>query len=507
MRVLRCLSLVLIAVIESCGDASGTAPAMSSVRGFFTSQPAQLRSLVPTALLQPLLTVGDSMPESPLTFPPAPSGLGLVEDGGSLSLFVAHDIGATGITSTSGGPTFQFSRVTRLFVDPTTGRVLAGALSEDGRNRFEHLAAGTAGAVLAPTGFLTMGFLTGEAAGNTPNDAVSMTIGISGLLTRQTVFGAITNAGMVVLPKSLLNAQLAIMFLDGTPGASEVYLYVRDTVGERLFLLRAAAPLPMSGSLHPALLAPGTAMSVRWVELIDRPDTLAPTGLRFARFQQVVDSAGALPFVRLSAMDLDRSSVDPVNLSPRSDRPPAIYFVDRGDPVVTGHVGGAINATCGGVCDPFGSLYRLDLDPTALTAPTQLVRIAASSGPASGWASPGAVATSFLTILIGEAPLHPAFNGARTASIWQAPLHPATLPSSFSRIAETTQGNLLTGGSASCNTTTSSCWDIGGILYTEFSLRAAKWIVSVRAHTLPFRARGSDYPREGGQLLQLNTTP
>lgn len=499
----RATLCAVVSALVACGG-EGTAP-LATPSSPLTQQPAQLQSLSSAVTLQTMITAGDSMPGSPLTFPPAPHGLATITDQGNTALFVAHDIGATPITSSSGGPDIRYARLARIAISPATGAINLAGLVEDGRSQWQNLRSGAAGDVLLPTGFLGTGFYSGEAAGNTPNDAVTLSVGISGLVQRLPLYGAIANAGMTVMPANVYPTQLSVIYQDGTPGSSELYLYTRDVAEGRAFVLRAAAALPGRAALHAALIAPGDSLDVQWVELFDRPDTLVAPGQRFGRLQQLVDSVGALPFVRLADLDLDRSALDPATSAPRSNRVPAIYLVDRGDPAITGHVAGSVNATCPGVCDPYGSLYRLDLNRNVVSGPAHLVRIAASTGPASGWASPGTVATSFLTIMIGEAPLHPAFAGTRAASIWQGSLAFGLPPAGFTRIAQTTQGTLLNGQAATCSVAAASCWDIGDIAYVEPFVASAKWIVSVRAHTLPFRAKGVDYPRESGQLLLMQT--
>lgn len=116
----------------------------------------------------------------------------------------------------------------------------------------------------------------------------------------------------------------------------------------------------------------------------------------------------------------------------------------------------------------------------------------ASGGPQSGWASPATLASTFLTLLIGEAPSHPAFDGTRAAGIWSGSLAFGQQPTTFTRIAETTQASLIPGATGSCVAALNQCWDIGDITEAESFFGAGKWIVTIRAHTLPFRATGFD---------------
>jgi len=61
--------------------------------------------------------------------------------------------------------------------------------------------------------------------------------------------------------------------------------------------------------------------------------------------------------------------------------------------------------------DPFGSIYRLELqagDPTQ----ARLRLLARSAGPAAGWASPDNLAAGARSLMVQEDPANPAFARA-----------------------------------------------------------------------------------------------
>jgi hypothetical protein len=76
------LAVVMITVFASAVQADA---------GFLTSRPAQVRALIPSAKIDPILTVGDTLPNG-YTMAAIPDGMGAFDNGdGTFTLMMNHD--------------------------------------------------------------------------------------------------------------------------------------------------------------------------------------------------------------------------------------------------------------------------------------------------------------------------------------------------------------------------------------------------------------------------------
>jgi hypothetical protein len=180
---------------------------------------------------------------------------------------------------------------------------------------------------------------------------------------------------------------------------------------------------------------------------------------------------------------------------------PAIYFVDTGTSSVTGRT--QVNADCGGVCDLAGSLYRLQLNPADPTTGASLVLLKRSPGQSTGWPSPDNLAVTRTSIMVMEDPAYDGWDGTREPGIWNAPFGAQGSLGSFQEVVKVLQEQLIPGPSGRCVDASALCWETSGIISTERWLGPGTWLFDVQAHTLPFAAGQSHYPKEGGQLLYL----
>jgi hypothetical protein len=191
----------------------------------------------------------------------------------------------------------------------------------------------------------------------------------------------------------------------------------------------------------------------------------SPATLSSSQLQATVNGLGASPFVRLEDGDYERR----VGAQRQA---PAIYFVDTGSEGVV----------CGvRDCDTYGSIYRMEFDPSDPTANVRLTLLQRSRGADLDWASPDNIAVGKNSLMLQEDPAYPGF--ARAA------------------------GRLVDRGKAvvelpnpDCVDPT-TCWESSGIIDASAWLGAGAWLFDVQAHTLPVPSLG--LRGGGGQLLAL----
>lgn len=487
---------------ESTSPAVAPALAREAATGFRTSQPAQARALRPEAEVIPILTVGDILPGSNLPWAPLPDGLGAFRERGEITLFANHELNAGGVKSSNGGPTYSYARVSRLRINPTTLRVLAGDYIEDGSGGYERLCSATwAGAgVGLPTGF----FLTGEEQGASARGSIALAYTAAGQKYELPHLGSFSHENTVAVPG--FGAKVVLMGLDDSNGQSELYMYVADDEAAvlagsgKLYVFKTDVLSSAGKPLHAGNMTVGKEVPGYFVEVPDPADLSAPTpASRYARLQAKVDGLGAMPFVRIEDGDYDRSPG-------AATRKPAFYFVDTGNSGVRGRT--QVGADCGGVCDLAGSIYRLDLNPADPTRGARLWLLDRSQGAAAGWASPDNIAVSSKSIMVMEDPAYTGFDGSRAPAIWNARLMPKGKLGGFTKVVELTQEQLIPGPAGKCVDATGGCWESSGIISGEGLVGPGTWLFDVQAHTLPFTVPnatgGQDtYAGESGQLLLL----
>jgi uncharacterized protein DUF839 len=496
MRVLPCLltaaaASALLACDKQTDTLSTTQPLEAAqTTGFVTSQPSLVRALLPQARLKPILSVGDPLPgQESNTDPeqrvwaPIPDGLGAYKDGADLVLFSNHEITSGGV-----GGKFPFSRVSRLVLDPATLSVKGGSYPITGKAAgflFQRLCSATF--IGGDEGFGAGWFFTGEESTSSGAEGIQLAVKNDGSETRKLPsLGRFQHENYIAVPG--FGAKAVLVGTDdnspaslGSPARSELYLYVADNPGAALteagkLFVFTSAQVPASGNL-----VPGSAITGTFIEV---PNAAS---LSAADLQTAVDQLGAFKFVRLEDLDYARHPGTP-------NGKPSVYFVDTGNNL----------ALCGGqVCDPFGSIYRLDLDATDPTHNARVVLLARSRGVAAGdWASPDNIAVSGHSLMLQEDPAYAEFN--RPERIWNLEIKGNGSLGAPVAVAEL-ETEKFTG--VVCTEAAGTCWESSGIIDASSWLGEGAWLFDVQAHTLPFSYQDGqtrvDVGSEGGQLLYL----
>jgi hypothetical protein len=457
-----------------------------SAAGFQTSQPSLVRTLLPQAQIQPLLTVGDPLPgqesnpdPEQRVWAPIPDGLGAFQGPDGLVLFANHEITSSGVDGQ-----FAYAKVSRLVLDPATLHVTAGSYAITGKEAgflFQRLC--SASFIGSPEGFAQGWFFTGEESTTGGAQGIQLAVRNDGSQVRELPWlGRFAHENYIAVP-GFENKAVLVGTDDNSPAGlgtalrSELYLYVADNpaavlAGTGHLYVFASDEKAASGEL-----GPGQTIGGHFVEVTD-PASLSADGL-----QARVDGLGAFKFVRLEDVDYGRSG-----------GAPTIYFVDTGNN----------NALCNGqVCDLYGSIYRMTFDAADPTASPRLTLLARSRGVAAGdWASPDNIAVTAHSLMVQEDPAYSGFN--RPERIWNFKFREHGELGEARAVAEL-ETEKFTGNV--CSDAAGTCWETSGIIDASPWLGAGTWLFDVQAHTLPFTYEGTsglvEISKEGGQLLYL----
>jgi hypothetical protein len=492
MRALPCfLAATAASALWACDRQADTlTPATpefdATPAGFVTSQPAQARTLLPKAVLKPIITVGDPIPgqesnpdPEQRVWDPIPDGLGAYQDGNSLVLFANHEIASGGVDGK-----FTFARVSRLVLDLATLSITGGSYPVTGKvagSMFQRLCSATFAGV--ETGLGQGWFFTGEESVSGGAQGIQLAVKHDGTETRQLPWlGKFAHENYIAVPG--FPGKVVMIGTDdnspagfGTSLRSELYMYVADNAdqvisgGGKLYLFTSSAK-ENSGDLRENKPITGSFVEVPGADL------LSATAL-----QTKADELKAFKFVRLEDVDYRLGAGGP-----------SIYFVDTGN----------INARCGkDPCDLYGSIYRMDFDAANPIQNARLVLLARSRGVKAGdWASPDNVAVSSRSLMVQEDPAYADFN--RPERIWNFKLGADGALDKPEAVVEL-ETQKFTG--ATCSDAAGTCWESSGIIDASRWLGEGTWLFDIQAHTLPFSYQDGqnqvNISKEGGQLLFL----
>jgi hypothetical protein len=458
--------------------------------GFVTGKPAQARALVPQATLKPILTVGDPIPgqesnpdPEQRVWAPIPDGLGAFREGGNLILFANHEITSSGVDGK-----FPFARVSRLVLDPATLSVTGGSYPVTGKDAgflFQRLCSAT---FAGPEVGLGDGwFLTGEESVTGGAEGIQLAVKHDGTETRKLPWlGRFAHENYIAVPG--VPGKVVLFGTDdnqpaafGTSLRSELYMYVADNAGAVLAGTGKLYVFTSNAVANSGFLTAGSPVGGAFVEVPNAGSLSA------ADLQTAVDGLGAFKFVRLEDIDYARHTGT-------QGSTPTIYFVDTGN----------INARCGAdPCDLFGSIYRMDIDPSDPTQNARLSLLARSRGVAAGdWASPDNIAVTENSLMLEEDPAYAEFN--RPERIWNFKFRANGDLGAPSAVVEL-ETQKFTGNV--CSDAAQTCWESSGIIDASEWLGDGTWLFDVQAHTLPFGYQDGqttvNITKEGGQLLYL----
>src|SRR5262249_1689109 len=138
------------------------------------------------------------IPGTTLPWAPIPDGLGAYQSGSSLIIHSNHEINASGVPSTNGGPAFTFTRVSRLALDIGSLSILSGDYAEDGTGGYIRFCSSTW--VDALEGFPTGYYFAGEENGATAHGSIVVAFDKTGAKTELPQLGALSHENTIGVP-------------------------------------------------------------------------------------------------------------------------------------------------------------------------------------------------------------------------------------------------------------------------------------------------------------------
>ncbi len=490
--------IALLIALASAFWASSRSQAIDNSEGFITSRIPMLLSVAPEVTVQPLLTVGDTLPNG-YSYAARPDGIAVRSDGEKgVEVFVSHETA----TLPFGGADFENGRLSRLLLDQSDGVVRGGEIVIDSTANFVRFCAIFLARAIHgfdnPLLFL--------------NEESNATVSRSGRLWPPASASEAEDAGLVVVYDPALDAyrplpgmgrinhensvalpgysRIAILTTDddGNKGNSQLYLYLaenRDAVWDdrgSLYAFKADPGYPdQYESLDPDQKITGSFIKV------PRPiadGTAAAPGQEQELLESWSDRNGVFEFMKLEDLAYDRSN------------PRFVYLTDSaGTPEA-----------------PNGRIFKMVLDPGDPRIVRELsVLIDGDAYPAGDLAAihnPDNLETTPNSLMIQEDPgrfnRYPIYHLAGTnARIWRYDLKTGQL----TVVAMVNQG-------AYDPFAAQGSWESTGIVDASAYFGPGSFLVNVQAHSISTEiAVGEQMDaltgqpvilrREGGQLLLL----
>lgn len=486
----------------------------SLLTGFVTASPTYAVGVVPGVTTQPILTVGDVVPqtgdlEEQYRFTGIPDGAGVYDNGdGTLTMFVNHEFAwATTTNPFVGGAAEQGAYVSKLIVDKGTLGVISADIAydqifvDDNPTPVEGFFGRFCSGFLAgpEVGFDTYIYLAGEEAAesftggqDTFDGLGGVTVGIvDGKAYVLTDLGHFPWENQVVLPNT--GDLTVVIGLEDGPSTldSQLYMYVGEKVagdanpvvrnglvGGKLYVFKSDNVAKNDeNTVHKV---DGT-ISGSWVEIV-AADTLNETQLETA-----ADAVDAFDFLRLEDGASDRNT------------PGRFYFATTGSTTK--------NASNQNI-NKLGRIYQLDLDPENPTGATSL-KVLLEGDAGDPIVNPDNLDINPLDQMViqedNNSEHRGSFLAGREASLWLYDVNTGALQ----RIAEIDQ-------TAVPNTAgfrdAVGVWETSGVTDLSSIYGVGNWLFDVQAHSLnsleasQVAGSGTDLGLgEGGQLLLLNT--
>ena len=293
--------------------------------GFKTARPAQLVSVEPGVMIDPILSTGDIIPGTSYQMSGIPDGLGAYKDGQNrLQVLMNHELG----TTFPGQPPGVDARISKLTLNRQTHGVLAGTYLFNGSEGFERFCSSTLAKIKG-----TPYYFTGEEAINAGHDGSSIVMNAeTGEWWETEHFGHLNHENVV--PVQRLSQFMVVTTDDDfrVGEAAYLYAYIADSFED------AVSGDPDHGSLFvwrandstKTDLVKGETLEGRFVPISQAENANSTT------LKEAADARNAFRFARLE---------DAATARQKAGR---LYFVDTGKT-------GENNLT--------GALYQFDINP------------------------------------------------------------------------------------------------------------------------------------------------
>jgi hypothetical protein len=539
-------ALALVAGLTATGV--GPAAAHKKSPGFKTSQAPMLMPVAPGVSVEPLITVGETLPGTSYKFESIPDGIALVKQrrGHKVDVFVNHETStvpfpftpATGV----GFNDFTNALLSKLTLHPKTGGVLAGRYAITSEQNYQRFCSNT---LVGPSeGFQRPLLLTNEEA----TDWVFRT----GTSWPAPTAPPAEQAGVVAAHDVRSGQTKSIYGMGrhnhensvGVPGygrpvvlsgddtftapASQLYLYTarngRAVWNDEGSLWAFVSDNPavndygdLSGTLSvsghfiavPRMIATGKNPNGTDVRAADVGFPAPPAGVLDGPqwvLEHWSNTNNVFQFIRIEDIQYDRTHRN------------VLYMADTGEPrALPDPATGRLRRGPAGTIGPWpnGRVFKLVLDrrdPTRVTSLSILVdgdaRGAAGSGAVDLIHQPDNVETTKDLLLFQEDPgshnQYPLGTGTN-ARIWGYDLKAGGAPFVVARVDQSADEG-PTDRDASTTRAPAGAWESSGIVDASKALGKGAFLVDIQAGSLIVEEeqRGLlTYQREGGQLLVL----
>lgn len=508
--------LLIVFLLTTAG-----APMGSGNNGFLTSQPAMLKSIPKNVTVQPLLTVGDVLPNG-YVFESIPDGVAIDLTGNPrVDVYVNHE---TSTVPFSGQTDYTNAMLSKLVLQQGNGRVLDGSLvipSSANYLRFcSNFYAGAAEGFEMPLVFTNeetndLVNRTGTAwpavAGSEQAGVVVAYNPVTGLYRSIYGMGRHNHENAVAIPGF---GKAVVLSGDDTfsAPASQLYMYLADDAqavwddqGD-LYAFRVTGKngsavdptYAFNGANDYGEIAVGDTLTG---EFIPVPSAIA-LGDQTA-LENWSNTNNVFQFIRVEDLAYDKNT------------PNVVYFADTGEPRakygVPDITGRLIRSATGGGPFPNGRIFKMTLDPSDPTVVTSLEILingdalgSASAGVLSLIHNPDNVETTPWSLMIQEDPgsqnqYSPSDPNGTAARIWRYDLATGGL----SVVAVVDQSLTPTANLGN--------WESSGIVDASSMFGRGAFLVTIQAHSLLIQQQVIPNPlggtlvqkREGGQLLLL----
>jgi secreted PhoX family phosphatase len=429
---------------------------VSAEAGFLTTRPAQVRPLIPSAKIDPILTTGDTLSNG-YTMAAIPDGMGAFDNGdGTFTLMMNHEL-------TKPGGNLTDARVSKLVIDKKTLRVLDGSYPINGTEGYHRFCSAT---MVGPReGFKDHLFLTNEEATDSKFGGISVAVNPqTGTHTDLPWLGHLEHENTIALPG--FDKIVIITTQDAAPGF--IYMYIANNQDDllagkgQLYVFVADA-----GKKTPADISKTEQATGKFVPIDQSANTNAAT------LKAAATDKGAMVFTRLEDATYDVNS-------------DGLFYFDT-----TGR-SQFLNPATNKPYDAKGRLYAMQLDLANPTTATSL-QVLLDGDAGDDILNPDNLATSNKSIMIQE-DINDEFRGKRAGRVLQFDLKMHTLTPVAEIVQKDFDGNPIPNDEL-------GDWETSGIINMADILDHHQWLMVTQAHTLKVpQFGGTD---EGGQLMLL----